>query len=108
MRSSPRSDTAITVSIRAAQRELSEFSRLDRARLSRLSRRDRAHRRVRAALSLLRGAAALLSAAAPAPDGRYRLLLAARRRPHGELHRHGAGAADLYRLQPLRRRECDR
>src|SRR5260221_10291050 len=108
MRSSPLSDAAITASIRAARREHSAFSRLDRAGLSRFSRRDRPHRRLCAARSLLRGAAALLPAAGRAPDGRYRLFLAACRRPHGNLPRHGAGAADLYRVQSLRRRECDR
>ena len=33
--------------------------------------------------------------------------LAAGRRPDRDLHRHGAGAAELYRLRPLQRRHRD-
>ena len=46
-------------------------------------------------------AAAVLFPAHPAADDRYRLLLAAGGRTDRDLHRHGAGAADLYRLLAL-------
>ena len=39
------------------------------------------------------------------PADRDRLLLAARGRADDALHRHGAGAAELFRLRPLQRRE---
>ena len=51
------------------------------------------------------GDPALLSAPHPAADRRCRVLLAAGRRADRDLHRHGAGAAILYRVQPVQRRE---
>ena len=51
---------------------------------------------------------AVLPARHPAPDGRHRLLLAAGGRADRDLHRHGAGAAELYRLLALRGRERGR
>ena len=44
----------------------------------------------------------------PAPDRLYRLFLAAGGRADRAVHRHGAGAAILYRVQPVQRRERDR
>ena len=75
------------------------------AAVSRLSRRDRADCR-----SSPDGARRPRSRRPSIPrlilraDGRYRLFFAAGRGADGDLHRHGAGAAILYRVQPLRRR----
>src|SRR5437868_2629010 len=80
----------------------------DRRGISRLPSRGRRPCAVRGAGARRGREPALFPAADRAPSALYRLLLAAGRRPHGALHRHGAGAAILYRVQPLQRAERGR
>ena len=87
---------------------MTRVSRVGRGGLPGLSRGDRPARPVRRRRRRRPVRAALLPPADPAPDRRYRLFLAAGGRADRAVHRHGAGAADLYRVQPLQRRERDR
>ena len=102
---------AITASIATPpdSRRMIGVSRVDRRGLPRLSRRRPAGSRCSpGGRSRPRLTPALLPAPDPAPDRQYRLFLAAGRRADRDLHRHGAGAAILYRVQPLQRRERGR
>src|SRR3954453_19418151 len=100
-RSLPRSDRAFSESIATRPAKILwnyVVPLLDWRAVHRLSRDPGTVGRFRRAGAGGGGHPALLSASDPAADRRYRLFLAAGRGADCDLHRHGVGAAILYRV----------
>src|SRR5271163_2594939 len=87
---SARSITAFIANRKKARRPDDRVSGIGRRGFSRFSGGDRATRPIRADGPRRGIQPTVLPAADPAPDRLYGVLLAARGRPHRDLHRHGA------------------